>query len=511
MMTDMHDIASFDVEASEDDDIRVERQDLRLLKAIVTDKTVAREFVSTFDYTLFMYDAKPFAKLAMDHIKAYKSPPTRRTMLESASGPNELKEKLNLIWDQLDEAEFNRDEFEYDLEKVKSRYTKTEILSLKDSLDNFDFDNANHERIIRQIRNKVDLADTVRRGQRQVYVQKTMKDYMPEFFEEYKRKAEDPDIDAGINTGYSYLDYATGGLRNAQMLIIAAESSAGKSMLLNNMAIQIWMQKNTVYTNKEHFGKGYNILYFSLEMPFKACVRRSIARLSELPIYGIRDCNIKSEYIKNLNRAVNFINQYPYHFEVVDIPRGVTVEQIEARYDEAVSNGRKPDVVVVDYLGLMECNDIDGDDWLRLGYISAKLHEFARAYDTIVLTAVQLNRPGKTIKDSADLIGMHRIGRSSLIIHHADIGIQIESRKGEKNFPDMVYHIIKNRDGELGKHVLSKKFYMATIKDMDEPYKPPEGDGIGSFITANAEEDISTALQKYDWYGKKEDDDGSEK
>ncbi|MAE87674.1 MAG: hypothetical protein CMB80_33380 [Flammeovirgaceae bacterium] len=234
-------------------------------------------------------------------------------------------------------------------------------------------------------------------------------------------------------------------------------------------------------------------------MPYDQCVRRTMARLSGISTYGLRDCQITDEaQLKSLSKAATFCQKFPYEFEVVDIPRGVTVRTIEERYLEAVANGRAPDVVVIDYLGLMEVEGHLGiDDWLKLGHIAGQLHEFSRTYNVIVLTAVQLNRPKG--KGPDEIIGLHRIGRSSLIMHHATVGIQIETRVDEETFDDMPYHIIKNRNGERGNHLLKKNFRSATVIDR-EPYVPIQDDGVGSFANVTLKmEDISAQLDDHGW------------
>ena len=266
------------------------------------------------------------------------------------------------------------------------------------------------------------------------------------------------------------------------------------SMMLSNMAIQMWMQKNTIDTINPT--KGHNVLYFSLEMPYAQCFRRTMARLSRISTYALRDCQITNEKkLEDLSKAANFVKRYEPEFEIVDIPRGVTVKQIEDRYLEAVAKGHRPDVVVVDYLGLMNAPEKDGDDWLRLGYIAGSLHEFARVYNVVVLTAVQLNRPKS--KDRNDIIGLQRIGRSNSIMDHATLAIQIETRPDECTYPDMPYHIIKNRNGELGDHYLKKMYGTATLID-GEPKKMAD-DSIGEFTAANTMEDLSDKFSEYGW------------
>lgn len=265
------------------------------------------------------------------------------------------------------------------------------------------------------------------------------------------------------------------------------------SMFLANTATQIWMQKNTLEDSKVEPGK--NVLYFSLEMPFDQCARRTFARLSQISTYALRDAHISKQQAKRLAQVDHFIENYDSEFEIVDIPRGVTVENIEERFLESVTKGHRPDVVVVDYLGLMSAPDIQGDDWLKLGEIAGKLHEFARAQNVVVLTAVQLNRPKG--KDPNDIIGLHRIGRSSNIMHHASIGIQIETRPDEDTYADLPYHIIKNRNGERGHHILKKQFKYATLVDQDS-YRP-QHDNIGSFTAVNQFDDLTDTLRDLGW------------
>ena len=476
-------------------EFRLEEQDLRILKVILSEPILAVDFAGTYDESLFVGDAKRFAKAVISYIKAYKVPPTKRVMMEHFSDNPGIAEEISTVWDSVQEVEATPLEFKYDLDKVKNRYTEQKIISLKSMLDDPPSDLA---LTLKSAQVYLDEVKRVQQSKKQSYVQKTLRNYMPDFKRTYHNKVKNPDLGRGILTGYSFLDYVKNGMLPAEMMIIGGETAAGKSMLLNNMAIQMWMQKNTVFTDNS-FAKGYNVLYFSLEMPYDACARRTMARVADVPMYGIRDGSLSRKELEGMSRAADFIERYPYEFEIVDIPRGVTVEQVEARFNEAQTRFT-PDVVVVDYLGLLEDPGADGDDWLKLGYIAGKLHEFARAYNVVVLTAVQLNRLSQRTqkeKDSSETVGIHRIGRSSLIMHHANVGIQIESRKNETQHSDMRYHVIKNRDGELGNHFLMKNFKRASLLDPDPPFEPKKEEGVPAI--EEEIEDISELLAKHNW------------
>jgi len=471
--------------------MRLEEQDLRILKAIATDIQIGLEFVQSYDHNLFFGDARECAKAIISYIKIYKSAPTLRALSEIYEDKPEL-EAIKDIWDEFSGIDTDVSEYRYDLDKLKQKYTQHETRSLSLLLDD-EFKSADD--IIRIAEHKLSSIKQVRAGGKRAYTQKTLREFMPEFKEGFAAQARNANVSQGVLTGYSYLDYIKNGMSPAEMLVIGAETSAGKSQLLANLGIQMWLQDSRIDDGYKS-ANGKNILYFSLEMPYKACARRILSRLAQTPVYAIRDCKINEAQALSLNRVDKFIKEYDSEFEVVDIARGVTIHEIEARYNETKTRFN-PDIVIIDYLGLME-SDTKDDDWLKLGQIAGQLHEFARINNVIVLTAVQLNRPTKRPKDSSELIGIHRIGRSSLIMHHADIGIQIESRKDEQTYADMKCHIIKNRDGELGEFLLMKDFRCATVKDMDPPYQPPSDDSF----TLNDVDDLSPILARIGWYKK---------
>jgi hypothetical protein len=71
----------------------------------------------------------------------------------------------------------------------------------------------------------------------------------------------------------------------------------------------------------------------------------------------------------------------------------------------------------------------------------------------------------KPTKETDEKIGMHRIGRSALIVTNANIAVQIHTRQNEIQYPDMEYFIIKNREGQLGRGSLIKQLDCGTLID----------------------------------------------
>lgn len=448
--------------------------DLSILKTITTNKKHAVDFANDSDTKIFSTDVWNFANLVVGYVKTFHDVPTLRVLIEKLSKGNNanLIKYTTEIWSSIERFSYDEKEFKHDLTKLKCRYADRELTKLSEKLvkakengEQFDIDHHLSE-ISKTVFNIKSLSTS------KTYERKTLKDSVDGFRDEFNAKLADPNFDRGISTGYSFLDSATDGLRPGELLLVGGESGGGKSMLLMNMALQMWLQENTV-EQAENFTKGYNVLYFSLEMPFKPCRNRVYSRLSGVASKLIRNpvdkkgkVRLNSDERARLKTAMQFMKQYPYEFEIIDIPRGATSEQIEILFEDAKMKFN-PDIIVIDYLGIMD-DDSSDDDWLKLGKIAGRIHELARVHNTIVLSAVQLNRSKSSSKDAEEKVGMHRIGRSALIMTHANIGIQIETRPNEKNYPDLNYHLIKNRDGELGKGKLIKNLGCGTLLDDDK-------------------------------------------
>lgn len=442
--------------------------DLSVLRGILSNKRNAIDFAAECDAKIFSPDIWNFANIIVSYVKSFKEVPTQRILSERLSKNTQLAEYCLGLYKKIESLPYDDREYKYDLQKLKKVYAERQLLELKDSLvkDSSQIDiDKNLKEAQRKIQNIKSLNQT------KTYERRTLKENIDVFREEFNEKLKNPSFDHGIMTGYSVLDSSTGGLRSGEMLLIGGESGAGKSMLLMNMAIQMWMQENTIDTVSD-FKPGNDVLYFSLEMPYKPCFNRVLSRLSGVPSKVLKQPTTKDgekklnkEDKQKLQKTLQFIKSYPNEFEIIDIPRGATAEQIEILYEEARTRFN-PKIVVVDYLGIMDDESKD-DDWLKLGIIAGKLHELSRVHNIVMLSAVQLNRTKAGSKDAEDRVGMHRIGRSALIMTHANIGIQIHSRPNEKNYPDMEYFIIKNRDGEQNKGKLLKNLACGTLVDVE--------------------------------------------
>jgi replicative DNA helicase len=453
--------------------------DIKILKGLAADKVNAMTFTYLYDYTLFDKDYQSFARLFLDYIKTFKASPTRNVLLDRHSGNLEQLEVINEIWNSIESLEYDTKEFNYDLAKLKKRYQTDAAETIRVKIANDT--SGDPDQFLKKI--ALDLQKIAQLDLARTHIHKSVAQNIDEFLEKYEARKEAPDQIQEIMTRYSMLDAVTGGLGNAELIMVGGETSAGKSVLLSNLGIQMWLQENTIDTKPENFSKGYNILYFSLEMNYDECYVRFLSRLANVPQRQLGKADLTDDEYQRVLKAKEFIKAYEAagcYFDIVDVPRNLTIEEVELRYNDALLRYR-PDVVIIDYMGLMHSTLFAKEqDWLRLGAIAASLHEFSRAYDCLMITAAQLTdqKRGSSQKnaDESLRVGTHRWGRSSLIMHHVNVGIQIETRPNERSYPDMRIHVVKNRKGPLGQGSLIKNFANASLIDVPFDEKEMPGD-----------------------------------
>lgn len=456
--------------------------DLSVLKGIVCNKRNALDFINSCETKIFSVDIWQFANIITGYIKVYKEVPTLRVLEEqlSKAGNKTLLEYCRTFWNKLDAVAYDAKEFPFDLQKLKGKYIERQASQLKDNLAI----SIDAEKQTQEIQRAFQNIKSVK--EKKTYESHDIKDYLPTFRERFLSRRNDPTIEIGIKTGFSFLDESTNGVKGADFVLVTAESGFGKSTFLLNAAVGCYLQQNEIAAKPE-YSRGHNIAYFSLEMPYENCFNRLISRLSGVAYKKIENpCKVNKEDAMKIKGALDFIHSYPYRFQIIDIPNA------NSNNIDAVLDNIEAEVVFVDYLGIMGTNDnvSEEQDWLKQGVISYELRGVARARHIPIFSAVQLNRKGG--KDSEDAIGLHRLARSAQIATHATCVIQIETRRGEENFSDLNYWIIKNRNGPKGRGQLIKNLACATL--LDNPLSKEEEE----FGFTNYNEDIEAELEEID-------------
>jgi replicative DNA helicase len=148
---------------------------------------------------------------------------------------------------------------------------------------------------------------------------------------------------------------------------------------------------------------------------------------------------------------------------------------VEAEIERAITEyAIKPDVVFVDYLGIMRSDSKGASDvdWQVQARIAEELRSLARNMQLPVVTAVQLNR------DKNHGTGLDRIARSKIIGDTCDVFLQImekdDEEEGEETtitLPDNIMRVYfgKVREGRRDYIIeLWKDFSNMRIKNKDD-------------------------------------------
>jgi replicative DNA helicase len=443
--------------------------DLVILKTITTNKKHGLDFANEFDPTkqqFFSTDVWNFANLVVGYIKTYKELPTLRVLTEKLSKGNNVKliDNVKKVWESLECINYNDKEFKHDLEKMKKRFAENQISSVHSALTKLTEGSMDVGKAMSEMQKTIQSINAISKNR--TYENKSIKDYLPVFVELFNVKKNNPTIDSGLMTKYSFLDFATNGLKPADFVLIAGESGFGKSLFLNNIAVQVWLQDNKIDFDNQNvdiskLSNGKNIIYFSLEMPYEDCFNRLLSRLSGVASRKIENADLTKEEFAKIKKCLDFIKEYPYDFRIIDIA-DASANDLEIILEDS---GEDFDSIFIDYLGIMKTNEkSEEQDWLKQGIISYEIRAIARRYKKPIFSAVQLNRK-TTGKDPSEGIGLNRLARSATIATHATHVVQIENREKEEQYPDFIYHIIKNRKGPKGKGNLIKNLSCATLID----------------------------------------------
>ncbi|RRV04566.1 replicative DNA helicase [Pseudomonas sp. v388] len=183
----------------------------------------------------------------------------------------------------------------------------------------------------------------------------------------------------GVPSGLKDLDEKTGGFQDADLIIVAARPSMGKTSLALNIVDAVLQQDpaNTVQI-------------YSLEMPAQALMYRMLAILGQLDVAQLMRGQLEDEDWVRLTAATARINGYGQRL-VIDDSAGLTPTALRARARRAARRFGKPRLIMVDYLQLMQCPGHENRN-LEVAAISASLKALAKEFSCPVIALSQLNR-----------------------------------------------------------------------------------------------------------------------
>lgn len=177
----------------------------------------------------------------------------------------------------------------------------------------------------------------------------------------------------GVTTGLLDLDKITNGLQKAELILLAARPSMGKTALALNIAASA-AQANHV------------VALFSLEMSCQQLGARLLSTLSGVDCTKINAGNVDSNDIADLYTALENLENLPLY---IDDTSGLTIADIRSKLRQ-LQHDKGLGLIVVDYLQLMRGKAENRVQ--EVSEVSRGLKSLAKEFNVPVLALSQLSR-----------------------------------------------------------------------------------------------------------------------
>lgn len=222
---------------------------------------------------------------------------------------------------------------------------------------------------------------------RQLRDLQTARDLLPSVFDRVEAARETGST--GILTGFADIDRRLGGgLQKSDLVLLAARPGMGKTS---------WMLCAAMNGMRAQAARP---LIFSMEMTAEQLIRRWIAADSGVSTDKMRSGRMTDAEFSAFTTAWAALDGLPF---VIDDTSGLTPEQFEAKVARAVAE-HGVNVVMVDYLGLMNVPGRSENRTQEISLISRTLKNVARRFDVPVLAASQLNRAVESRQDKRPML-----------------------------------------------------------------------------------------------------------
>ena len=239
----------------------------------------------------------------------------------------------------------------------------------------------------------------------------------------------------GIPTGYYELDKITSGFHPHELIIIAARPGMGKTAIALNMV-------NNIAINAKK-----SVALFNMEMGAEQLAMRMLASVGQIDSGKLKTGKLEHSDWKRVNEAVSRLSGSKIF---IDDTAGITVNEIRAKCRRLAASPSGLDIVVIDYLTLIQGNSKSGANRQQeVSDISRALKTMAMELDVPVIALSQLSRGIEQRTDKKPMLSDLR--ESGAIEQDADIVafLHCSDEEREKENSLMEFVIRKHRNGPL--------------------------------------------------------------
>ncbi len=242
---------------------------------------------------------------------------------------------------------------------------------------------------------------------------------------------------SGIPTAWPYLDAATGGYQDGDLIALVARMGIGKTYVLLKQAHAAW-------------AAGYNVLVVTMEMTIEQIARRALGIESGVNPEFIRKGALSTRAMRKLAFAIdNMRRQHRYNLYAGGFSK--QIDDVELLIEEL-----SPDIVY-----------IDGAYLLQPGIKTrmSRIEKVAYVYDDLKKMTITKNRPIVTTSQFSRAAGrrgrdggLEAIAFTDAIAMHSSLVMSIKEGEPPYESTRRLISIDKGREGEHGHFQINYRF-----------------------------------------------------
>lgn len=226
-----------------------------------------------------------------------------------------------------------------------------------------------------------------------------------------------------------------GGFSKEDLIILAARPSMGKTAMALNLLL------NTTFKGQA------KTAFFNLEMGTKQIIDRAVALRTKIPLDNIKNASLSEEQWYQISKEASILaNSSMKIYDKIFTLNGIAAECRKLKIKEGL------DVVIIDYLQLIESGERTENRNQDISKITRRLKLMAKEIDINIIVLSQLSRAPETRSDHRPMLSDLR--ESGSIEQDSDVVMFLYRddyyHKDSESKGIMECIVAKNRNGEVG-------------------------------------------------------------
>ena len=247
------------------------------------------------------------------------------------------------------------------------------------------------------------------------------------------KERQNPSQFSGIRTNFKCIDDAIQGLKKSEFMCFVAKSGGGKTTVMNNIVASNLL-------------RGKKILYFIIESPARQYEINISAYLANVDAKQMHENIASNELLKKVDDTWKLIKNIGGEIIFIDAPQNLTTTALQVEIRRAKRKFKNNiDLVVIDYMQIMQNGSQNPYDWAALTNVSKQLKAIARAEDIPIISALQevkkADEKGKQKQEHSQA----DIAYAKGITDNLDVVIKLHQSDMDKLSNRMTFHFLKAR------------------------------------------------------------------